>query len=215
MARNTLVTLLFLMFPLAAFAQNDVGVWLNTNQFSTTTITDPAGPSNPTLKVKFDQKLGYGITLNHFSGPNVSTEFGLQQLRADAKASVHIVNPPVDERVKLGSFKVNAVSALLKWHFMPQAFIVPYIGAGAVYLTGGQIKTVNDPAAGTSGETVKFGNKFNYVIDAGVNFAVTRSILIGLDVRHSPYTAREKGSTSSDNVKIDPTTMSLGVRFRM
>jgi outer membrane protein W len=214
MIRKALLTAAMLAIPVCASAQNDFGVWVNAPQFKSSSETAISGE---TVKLKFDQKIGYGISWNHFSGLNMSTEFAAHQLRADAKASLHSTVPPLDVSAKLGTLKVNQFSAVMKWHFMPRSFITPYIGAGAAYFTGGQIKTVNNPSIGETGQTFKFANRFGYIANAGVNFAVTRSIAIGLDARYSPYTARDKSdpNPTTNSVKLDPTTIALGVRFRM
>jgi outer membrane protein W len=209
MIRRILLAALILAAPLA-FAQNDVGVWLNTSTYQSTSFSDIEGGS---VKIKFDSKMGYGLTFNHFSGPNMSMEFGWQQLRADAKGELAFGN--IHQTEKIGDFKVNQLSALIKWHFMPRSFIVPYVGAGAAYFTGGRLETVNDPTIGQTGETIDMDNKFGLLLNGGVNFAVARNISIGLDLRRAQYKAREKGGTLDDEVKLDPTTISLGVRFRL
>jgi outer membrane protein W len=210
MTRRILFVLLVLAAPVSLFAQNDVGLWLNTSTYQSTTFNDIEGGN---AKIKFDSKLGYGVSFNHFSGPNMSTEFAWHQLRSDAKGDFTFGN--IHESAKLGDFKVNQLSALIKWHFIPRSFIVPYVGAGAAYFTGGRLETVNDPSIGETGETIDMGNKFGLLLNAGVNFAVMRNLSIGLDLRRAQYKAREKGGTVNDEVKLDPTTISLGVRFRM
>lgn len=212
--RRILFTLLLLALPITAMAQSDFGVWVNTTQFKTTNDNSADFPDF-NAKLKFDNKIGYGISFNHFSGPNMSTEFAAHQLKGDAKVSVSAPGTTISQEV--GTFKVNQVSAVMKWHFLPRSFISPYLGGGAAYYTGGQLKTITDPDFELNGETFKFENKFGFVASAGVNFAVTRGISVGLDGRYSPYKAVDKDDPDPDNnsVKLDPFTISLGLRFKM
>lgn len=213
MARRILFLLAVVVFPVSLFAQNDIGVWLNTNHYKTTTETDPTLP-DATFKFKVDQRVGYGISFNHFSGPNVSTEFAFHQIKGDAKAEVISPNPTFRAQVDVGAFKANVLSAVLKWNFMPHSFITPYVGGGLAYFTGGQAKLAPD-VQGAPADTVKFKNKTNFVLDGGVNFSVARSIAIGADLRYSPYSAADKSDPTSPAVKLNPVTLALGVRFRM
>lgn len=213
MARRILLVIALLASPVSLFAQNDFGLWVNTNHYKTTTETDPTLPG-AMFKFKVDQRVGYGITFNHFSGPNVSTEFALHQIRGEANAEVIMPNPTTRAQVDVGSFKANVLSGVLKWNFMPRSFITPYIGAGLAYFTGGQAKLTPDLQGGAS-ETVKFKNKTSFVVDGGVNFGVTRSIAIGADVRYAPYKTIDKSDPTSGSINLDPLTLALGVRFRM
>ena len=206
MTRRILFAILLLAAPFSLYAQNDFGIWVNETNFKSTTFFDPEGDA----KLKFSQKVGFGVSFNHFSGPNMSTEFAWQQLRAKAKVSVSGLNGTFD----VGDVKANQLTAIVKWHFIPRSFIVPYVGAGAAYHTGAELHASGDITGGDS-ETVDFGNKFGYVLNGGVNFGVTPRMSIGLDLKYAPFKAHEKGTDSSEDVKLDPTTIALGVRFRM
>jgi outer membrane protein W len=210
MARRILFALLILAAPVSVFAQNDIGIWINETEFKSTTISE----TDASIKLKFDPKIGYGATFNHFSGPNMSTEFGWHQLKGDAKAQLSEAGGG-SHAFDIGDFKTNQISAILKWHWMPRSYVVPYLGAGLAYYSGSHLRTINDPVTGTNGETVDFDSKFDYVISGGLNFNVTRSIGIGLDLKYAPYKAHEKGTDSSDDITLDPRTIALGVRFRM
>lgn len=213
MIKRSLLVLLVLAFPLQVFAQNDFGLWVNSTKYKSTAETD----MGVTVKVKFDQKIGYGISWNHFSGPNVSTEFAAHQLKGKAVASLHSVTPPLDVTEDVGTLKANEISAVMKWHFMPRSFITPYIGAGVAYFTGSQIRTIANADIGETADTFKFENKFGFVANAGVNFAITRGMSIGLDGKYTPYKAQDKNDPdpATNSVKLDPLTIALGIRFRM
>jgi outer membrane protein W len=211
MHRRILIAVFFLAFPISLFAQNDVGLWLNSTKFKSTDLGSEIPGATGTLK--FSQKLGYGVSFNHFSGPNMSTEFAAQQIRGKAKADVR--SGTVSQSIDLGTIKHNIYSAVVQWHFIPHGFITPYVGGGAAYFNSGQLNTSANAAAGLPAETFKFKNKFTYVLNGGVNFAVAQSISVGLDGRYSPYKARDKSNSTDPGVTLNPFTLSAGVRFRM
>lgn len=208
--RRLVFALLILAAPIAAFAQNDFGIWANTSQYKSSSFSE-AGAG--TAELEFKSQIGYGVSFNHFSGPNMSTEYGFHQLKSDINAHFRLGN--INESARLGTFKANQLTGVIKWHFMPRSFIVPYLGAGGAYFTGGEVRTVNDPRIGETGETFKMENKFGLLLNGGVNFSISPRMMIGLDVRRASYTAREKGAPSTEDLDLNPTTISLGLRLRM
>lgn len=217
MIRRSLLALMVLVFPLPLFAQNDFGVWVNRTQFKSTTESDVGGVQGITGKLEFDQKAGFGVTFNHFSGPNLSTEFGWQQLRGNAKLKISTTSPPNSQSFDVGDLRSDMLTAIVQWHFMPRSFIAPYIGGGAAYFTGGRLNLdVSTPQVPLD-ENIKFDNKFAFVANAGVNFAVTQRMLIALDARYASYKARDKNDPdpTTNTLKLDPLSLALGIRFRM
>lgn len=205
--RRILLMVVILVFPIAAMAQSsDFGIFVNTTNFKTTTQTDPDFPTER-LKVDFDQKMGYGVAYNRYFSPNFSTEFGYSQIRGNANVSATGL-----PKFELGEFKSNVFTGIVQWHFAPRAFIDPYIGGGATYFQGGKIDVPQEIA--TDGDTVKFENKFNYVANAGINLSITTGMMLAIDARYMPYEAQEKGAPSSEAVKLDPLTISAGIRLR-
>lgn len=216
MIRRVLFPVLLLLFPLSAFAQNDFGVWVNTTSWKSTS-EDDFGIPGASAELKFDQKIGYGISFNHFTGPNLSFEFGAHQLRGDAKLGLRSVPQGIDETFDVGTLKTNAITGIVQWHFAPRSFITPYVGAGVVYFTGSQLHIDADAANGIDAENVKFDNKFGFAANAGVNFAVMSRMSVALDGRYASYKARDKNDPdpATNSLKLDPFTISLGLRFRM
>jgi outer membrane protein W len=209
--RRILFALAVLAFPVSLMAQSsDIGIWVNTTNFKSTTETDPAFPGQQ-FKIDFDQKMGYGVTFNTYFSQNFSTEFGAQQIRSDAKANLNF--PPINETFDLGEFKSNVFSGIVQWHFLPGRFIDPYLGGGASYFQGAQLK-IADPELFEDQDTIKFDNKVKFTANAGISIAVTKGMSISLDGRYTPYKAQEKDGASSDAIQLDPLTISLGIRLK-
>ena len=214
MARRFLLAVALAAFPVCIAAQpNDFGVWLNSTHFKSTTQLEEI--SGTTVRLKFDQRVGYGISFNHYSGPNVSTEFTAEQLRGEAKGTFRSVTPAVTQTIDVGSFQTKVLSAVLQWHSSARGLIAPYAGAGVAYFTGAKVKTNSDLNPGEPAQTFHFNNKFNFALNAGVNFAVMPKMSVALDARYSPFKAEDKSDPESGSVDLNPFTIALGLRFRM
>lgn len=206
--RRALFTLLVLVFPIPLIAQNEVGVLINTAQFRSTTQSDPDGTM--TLKLGFGQQSGYGVSYNRFWRPNLSTEFAAQQIRGEAKISLRSDTETLYDNLDIGGFRSNVLSAMAQWHFAQRSVITPYVGAGVAYFTGARI----NPRSEFEAEAVHFENKLGYAVSAGLNIAVAPRLSLGVDARYAPYKAQAKGSPDTESIKLDPTTLSLGLRYR-
>jgi outer membrane protein W len=210
--RRIALALVVLAFPVSLMAQSsDIGIWVNTTNFKSTTETDPDFPGSQ-VEIDFDQKMGYGVTFNSYFSQNFSTEFGAQRILGDAKATLSF--PPISETVDIGEFKSNVFSGIVQWHFAPGRFIDPYIGGGASYFQGAQLKISDDPLLEAEEDTIKFDNKIKFTANAGVSIALTKGMSISLDGRYTPYEAEERNSSIAESVKLDPLTISLGIRLK-
>jgi outer membrane protein W len=205
MNRRTVVLLCAVAVSVALplSAQNVAGVWVNSSKLNSTPVIGLG------YRVDFDRETGYGLTFNHFSTPNVSTEIGWSRLRGAANVHFPTISPGEDVvAMQAGSLRADMVSALVQWHFMPRAAFSPYIGGGAAYLTRAQITATRAvPPVLLGSEFVTLGDKFTYVANAGVNVPLTRTFSLALDGRYAPYEDR--------GVQLNPLTVALGLRFRM
>src|ERR1043165_4471933 len=85
--RRVLMLLVVLALPASLFAQsNAIAVFANHPTFRSTSFTDPV--EDVTVDIKFDSKVGYGVSYDRFLSPNLSVQFLGQRLRADARAVV-------------------------------------------------------------------------------------------------------------------------------
>ena len=206
MIKRIAVAVLIAATPVVTFAQNDVGIWLNSTQLRTTSITGLGG-------VEFDRKAGYGLSLSHSTSKNLSTEFGFSQLRGSA--NVHFPSALAQQDVvalDAGSFHASVASAVVQWHLNRDAAISPYIGAGAAYFDGAKLTTRNDDSPlNLVGTTYRFADRFTYVANAGLNFAIHRNLSLAVDGKYMPY----RPSSALGKLDFNPVTIGLGARFRM
>jgi outer membrane protein W len=204
MRQGWLLAVIALAAPASLYAQNDVGVWMDATRYGSTRFIElPSASSNAQIHAK----TSYGLSFEHFQRPSISTELAWHRLHGDAD-----VGFSSGTHVPLGSIRVDALSALVKWHFGSQSWIAPYVGAGAAYFVHGRV-TPTEPIAGRN--EVDIENKLGYVLAAGVSVPLSRSIAFAVDVRHSPFKAIETPLKAPGDFNLDPTTLALGLRFRM
>ena len=92
MPRRILIALTLLASPGALFAQNDFAVWINSTRFKSSDLATDIPRGTGTLK--FGQKMGYGVSYSHFSGPNVSTEFARANDSSNSASSGFLNSAP-------------------------------------------------------------------------------------------------------------------------
>src|ERR1043165_5874480 len=166
--RRVLMLLVVLALPASLFAQsNAIAVFANHPTFRSTSFTDPV--EAVTADIKFDSKVGYGVSYDRFLSPNLSVQFLGQRLRADARAVVSGGGISVD--ADLGSLDLNQFDAALHWHF-GSGNIRPYVGAGIGSIQGAKLR-VPAEVAGDPDETVKLDHKVSWVADAGIDWRVS------------------------------------------
>jgi len=214
MRRRILVAIVVVLaVPAALFAQNQFGIWANRTTFNSSGNV-AIGMPVASNRLEVSQQTGFGVSADHFSGPNVSTEFSWMQSRGEAKLMIPTMSGDENVSGRVGSLRSDAVSAILRWHFAPGAMISPYLGVGGAYFLGGHLATLDNPGIGVSGGNIKFDNHLALVTNAGIDVRITRALAIGIDVRRASYKAKAKGNTGLA-LDLDPTTVALGVKLRM
>src|SRR5258707_11300174 len=85
---RTLVALFAVSLAVPLLAQTtELGFFGTRSTFTTDTATDlPDGLTAATIK--FDKKVGYGISLTHFLSPGTSVQISGQTVRGDAKVAI-------------------------------------------------------------------------------------------------------------------------------
>jgi outer membrane protein W len=208
-ALRSLVVLLLIVSSSSLFAQSrtstDVGVFIVSPSFSDTSLTD----DSETVNINFEEKTGYGVSVNHFWTDQFSTELALQKIKADLNLSVD--GAPVT--VTAGTLNAQSVTALGEWHFRRDARFSPYLGAGLAHITGDfklndlVLEPGDDPKVDLESETT-------WSAAAGANIRLTDRLSIGLELKYIPWNPTEKGGVADDAIDVDPLTLSTGLRLR-
>lgn len=213
MRLRILVSLIALLLSVSLYAQtNEIGVFVNHSSFSSTSETDPA--TSLTGSIKFDSKMGYGISFNHYLSPNLSVQLSGQTVRGNAKVTASIGGLGLLE--DKGSIDLKQYDAALHWYVIPNGTFKPYVGAGVAWIRSATLKFDADPASGTLANTVALENKTTWLADGGVDFSVSPQTTITLAAKYTHYTAK-LNTTPDDlfqNLKLNPLTLAAGVRIK-
>lgn len=203
----TAVLALFLAAPIFAqtrfFDLTGNAVWVDpTNSGS---FEDLASPQD----IDFDPETGYGVAANVFFGDRVSVEFAVS--RVDLESSV-VSGPFVGPG---GNLEMMPVTAVLQYHFAPQGFIDPYIGAGAAYVLFDDIESngVNNV------DRIEFEDDAGLAVNAGVSFRLGPRFAINVDGKYVPLESNATavvigGGESEGKVDISPIIVSAGLSLR-
>jgi len=201
MIKRTLIVLSLLFLPLFAGAQarNELGVFISTSQFDDSEISDGLD----TIDVEFDEDMGYGVLYNRFWTDAFSTEFAYQKLGADLTLSFD------DITADAGELDLDILTATGQIHFAHGSMISPYIGGGVAYISGeaGSIDTEEL-------ESADLQNEVDFLVNAGLNIGLGRSLAIFLDGKYILYEARADGDTEDEAIEVNPLIVSAGLKFR-
>jgi outer membrane protein len=179
-------------------------VWVDpSNSGSFEDLADPA-------TIDFDPSVGYGAAANIFFSDRFSVEFAISRVNSETTVRRRAVSATG------GDLEMMPVTGVVQWHFAPQGFIDPYIGAGAAYVL---FDDVNDN--GLSGlQSIDFEDDAGLAINAGVGIRLGNRFGIVVDGKYVPLESNAKatvlgtGATSESKVEISPIIVSAGLSLR-
>jgi len=198
--KRSLIVVSLLLLPLFATAQprNELGIFISTSQFDDGEIT---GGLDTT--VAFDEDMGYGILYNRFWTNGFSTELAYQRLGADLTLSLG------DITADAGNLDLDILSATVQLHLARGRMLSPYIGGGVAYVSGETGSIDVDEL-----ESADLENEVDFLVNAGLNLGIGRSLSIFLDGKYVMYEARAEGDPEDEAVDINPLIISGGIKFR-
>jgi outer membrane protein W len=200
--KRTLVALSLLLLPLAAAAQqpsNEVGIFISTSQFENSEISDGVD----SIEFNFEEDMGYGVLYNRYWTNSFSTEVAYQRLGADLTVGFQDIVEDV------GQLDLDILSATAQLHFLRGGVLSPYVGGGVAYVSGEAGAIDEDELGSTDLE-----KEIDFLVNAGLDFKVGRSLSIFLDGKYVMYEARGEGDSDADAVEINPLIVSAGLKFR-
>jgi len=192
-----------------AFDLTGFAVYVDPNSSGTFNSPTP----NQAFDINFDGKLGYGLGANIFFGNALSAEFTISSVKVGTNFSgrgrvVSAGNPDLD---------MIPITGVLQWHFAPNGFIDPYIGAGVAYILFDNLDNASDLGnLGTS--SIDFKDDAGLALNAGLGIRLTPRFAITVDGKYVPLkssaTAAFANGTSQTDVKINPVMVSAGLTIR-
>jgi outer membrane protein W len=199
------------------FAQTtEIGFFGNRATFTSDTATDAAsGLTSAT--VKFDKKVGYGISFTQFLSPSTSIQVSGQTVRGDAKVTVAAGGVTAAEAG--GSLDLKQFDAALHWYLNPRSSYKFYVGAGAAWMRQGKLTVAADATDSIPAGTIAIANKTTWLADAGIDLAISQAATITLSAKYTHYTATLAPTPDDPNklfqqLRLNPMILSAGLRFK-
>jgi outer membrane protein len=178
-------------------------VWVDpTSQGSFKDLADPAD-------IEFDPAIGYGVAANVFFTDRVSAEFAVSRVKPESTVRRRAVSGTS------GDLDMMPLTAVLQYHFAPNGFIDPYVGAGAAYVLFDDVKS-----DGLNGiEKINFKDDAGLAVNAGLGVRLSPRLGLNLDAKYIPLESNATatvvgGGETQGKVDISPIIVSAGLSLR-
>lgn len=180
--------------------------WVDTSSEGTFDLNDPSDP----LGVELDAEMGYGLAANIFFG-RISTEFAIYRVENELVFRRRAASSSGD------AVEMMPITGVLQFHFAPNGFIDPYIGAGGAYVLLDDVDAP-DELNNLDFESIDFDDDIGLVLNAGIGIRITNNFGITLDGKYVPLessaTARRTTGAQDTTFDINPIILSAGVSIR-
>lgn len=144
------------------------------------------------------------IDISYFFTPNIAAELILS---VPQKQDVTLSG------TKIGTFKHLPPTLLAQYHFMPDAMVRPYVGAGVNYTRISSV-SLNVPGVG---DLDLDSSSFGGALQAGVDVRIAGNLFLNVDVKKiwidSDVYLKSSGAKVSA-VKLDPIAIGIGLGYR-
>lgn len=161
--------------------------------------SDPVGGTGASDRLTVSSKTIPELDVSYFFTPNLAAELILTYPQ---KHDVFL------DGGKIGTFKHLPPTLLAQYHFVLDAPIKPYIGAGVNYTTMSKV----DLLAGKAGLE---HDSFGFALQAGVDYAIDKKWSLNVDVKKVQIRSDVFiGGAKASAVKVDPLLVGVGVGYR-
>ena len=184
-------------------------VWLDpTGGGSFDDLEDPA-------EIEFDSDLGYGAAVNVFLGDRLSLEVAAARIEPETTVTRRrAVGGPVT--VGGGNLEIMPLTATLQFHFAPNGFIDPYIGAGGAYV----LYDLTDSPETDDIQQIDSDDDIGFAVNAGVGFRLGSNFAINVDAKYIPIESNATAVVIGENeeaagrFEVSPIIVSAGLSLR-
>jgi outer membrane protein len=118
----------------------------------------------------------------------------------------------------LGHTWVLPPTLTLQYHFMPEAKIRPYVGAGINYTLFYGEGTSSELDAAIGASNLDLSNSFGWAAQAGVDFDLNEKMFLNLDIKYIDMSTTARVTTgalvNSVDVKINPIVIGVGIGMK-
>jgi outer membrane protein len=159
----------------------------------------PIGGAGASDRIHVSSKTIPELDVSYFFTPNIAAELILTYPQ---KHDVML------DGAKIGSFKHLPPTLLAQYHFLPDATVQPYVGAGINYTLMSSVNLL-----GGAGRLEH--DSVGLALQAGVDFKLDKNWSLNLDIKkiHLRSDVMISGARAS-SVKVDPYLMGVGIGYR-
>lgn len=164
-------------------------------------LSDPAS-------IEFDGAQGLGAAVNFFVSDRVSIELAASKVSPDTTIRRRALGGGTTE------VDIVPITGVVQFHFAPNGFIDPYVGAGGAYMLFGDVDGVEDI------ETIDAKDDVGFAVNAGLGIRLGSRFAINVDGKYVPLesdaTAHIVGSNneSQGTIDVSPIIISAGLQIR-
>lgn len=185
---------------------SDVGLWLVGSKLAESTLVD----EGDSITLDFDEKLGYGVSFNHFWTDAFSTEIAAQKFGADLIVSADFAPSP---DFNVADVDITSITAMAQLHFMRASRFSPYVGAGIARISG-DFDQIDDPDDPDSSGSFDLESETTWAAAVGANVRINDHFFFVGELKYIPWSAVAEDDPASDSIDVDPLTVAAGVKVR-
>lgn len=197
-----------------AFAeQGDWIVRLRAIEVAPTERTGPVMPTFPTGRTSVDNSVTPELDFTYMATKHVGAELILATTKhhvsgKDALAGVG----------RLAGTWVLPPTLTLQYHFMPDAAVRPYAGAGVNYTIFYSTKATSALNAAIGATKVGLSDSVGYALQGGVDVDLTKRFFLNFDVKYISIDTHARLTTGTlvnrERVHLDPIVFGVGIGTR-
>lgn len=182
-------------------------VWLDATGGGT--FDDLADPA----EIDIEADIGYGLAANIFFGDRISAEFAVSRIEPETNVTRRRA---VAGSGPGGNLSIMPVTAVLQFHFAPNGFIDPYVGAGAAYV----IYDFSASQGVHNLNRIDFEDDVGLAVNAGLGIRLGQRFGINLDAKYVPIETNatavvvDTNEQRSGEFNISPIILSAGLSLR-
>lgn len=169
-------------------------------------------PAFPAEHARIDNSVMPEVDFTYMLTDHIGTELILATTKHDADGT----SGTTGSIGRLASTWVLPPTLTLQYHFLPDAAIRPYVGAGVNYTIYYSEKASSALQSAVGPTTVSMKPSFGYALQAGLDVPVTRKWFVNLDVKYIDMGTTARLYTTAIGqqnlqVKLNPLVFGVGI----
>lgn len=173
-------------------------------------------PTFPNEKVKINNSAAPEVDITYMASDNI----GFELIAATTKHRASGTSGTTGTIGRLASTWVLPPTLTAQYHLAPASKVRPYVGAGINYTLFYSEKPSAALEAAVGPTKVKMKSSFGWAAQAGVDFDLSKTMFLNIDVKYIDIRTTARLSTTAIGVQrvkvnLNPIVVGVGVGFRL